>query len=102
MPMATVGLFVRVEAKPDKVGEVEALLKSAVDKIREEGRAVVWFGLRLGPTTFAIYDAFADDADRQAHFEGNAEGLREAGADLFVAPPAFERIDVLASVVPGG
>lgn len=77
--MVTVGLFIRVEAKPDKVEDVEATLKSVVDQVRAEGKAVAWFGLRLGPTTFAVYDAFANDADRQAHLEANGEALRRAG-----------------------
>lgn len=99
--MLSVGLFVRVEARPDKVAEVEVLLKSVVEAVSREGRAVVWFGLRVGPTTFVVFDAFAEDADRQAHLEANAEALRKAGADLFAEPPVIEHVDVVASLVPG-
>jgi quinol monooxygenase YgiN len=99
--MITVGLLIRVEAKPDKVAEVEAALKSAVAPVRAEGKAVVWFGLRLGPTTFAIYDAFANDDDRQAHLKANFEALRAAGAELFAEPPTVEHIDIVASLIPG-
>ncbi|GAA4627681.1 antibiotic biosynthesis monooxygenase [Actinoallomurus vinaceus] len=99
--MVTVGLFIRVEAKPDKVAEVEETLKEVVDIVRKEGKAVVWFALRLGPTTFAIYDAFADDADRQAHLEANGPALREAGAELFVESPSIDHIDVVAALLPG-
>ena len=98
---ATVGLLVRVEAKPDKVAQVEAMLKSVVDLVRAEGRAAAWFALRLGPTTFAIYDAFANDAERQAHLDANGEALRNAGADLFTEPPTIEHVDILASLLPG-
>ena len=99
--MVTVGLFIRIEAKPDKVAEVEATLKSVVDLVRQEGKAVVWFGLRLGPTTFAIYDAFANDADRHAHLEANGEALRAAGAELFAESPSIEHVDVIAAKLPG-
>jgi quinol monooxygenase YgiN len=99
--MVTVGLWVRVEAKPDKVAEVEATLKSVVDQVRHEGKAVVWFALRLGPTTFAIYDAFADNADRQAHLDANSAALHEAGATLFTEPPVIEHVDIVASLLPG-
>ncbi|MEV0398798.1 antibiotic biosynthesis monooxygenase [Actinoallomurus sp. NPDC050550] len=99
--MVTVGLFIRVEAKPDKVAEVEEKLKEVVDIVRKEGKAVVWFALRLGPTTFAIYDAFADDADRKAHLEANGPALREAGAELFVGSPSIDHIDVVAALLPG-
>lgn len=99
--MVTVGLFIRVEARPDKVDEVEARFKDVVEIVREEGKAVVWFALRLGPTTFAIYDAFADVADRRAHLEANLPALRAAGADLFAEPPTVEHIDVVAGLIPG-
>jgi quinol monooxygenase YgiN len=99
--MVTVGLFIRVEAKPDKVQEVEERFKSVLDIVRAEQKAVAWFALRLGPTTFAIYDAFANDADRQAHLAANGPALRAAGAELFIEPPAVEQIDVVASLLPG-
>lgn len=99
--MVTVGLFIRVEVKPDKVEEAEERFKSVVEIVRKEGKAVAWFALRLGPTSFAIYDAFADDSDRQAHLEANLPALRAAGADLFTEPPTVEHIDVVASLLPG-
>jgi len=30
----------------------------------------VWFALQLGPSTFGIFDAFFDEAGRQAHLNG--------------------------------
>jgi quinol monooxygenase YgiN len=99
--MVTVGLFIRIEAKPDKVPEVEAMLKSVVDYVRKEGLAVVWFALRLGPTTFGIFDAFVDEAGREAHLEANGEALRAAGAELFAESPSIEHVDVIAAKLPG-
>lgn len=99
--MLTTGLLVQVEAKPDRVTEVEAMLKSVVDRVREEGLAVVWFALRLGPTTFAIFDAFTSDADRDAHVKANGDALRTAGAELFAGSPSIERVDVVAAKLPG-
>ena len=72
-----------------------------MEAARKEGKAVAWFGLRLGPTTYAVYDAFATAADRQAHLEANGEALRAAGAELFAEPPVIEHIDVVASLLPG-
>lgn len=99
--MPAAGLVVRVEAKPDKVSEVEAMLASVVDRVREEGLAIVWFGLRLGPTTFAIFDAFTSEADRDAHLKANGDALRAAGAQLFAGPPSIEYADVVAAKLPG-
>ncbi|NUR99461.1 MAG: antibiotic biosynthesis monooxygenase [Kribbellaceae bacterium] len=93
--------FIRVEAKPDRVTEVEAKLKEVVDIVRAEGKAVVWFALRLGPTSFAIYDAFVNDEDRQAHLAANGPALRAAGAELFVEEPDVRHVDVVASLLPG-
>jgi quinol monooxygenase YgiN len=99
--MLSVGFLIRVEAKPDRVAEVEAMLKSAVDHVRAEGQAVVWFGLRLGPTTFAIFDAFADEAGRDAHWAANGATLTgPAAAELFAESAAIERVDVVAAMLP--
>jgi len=99
--MVKLGLFIRIEAEPDKVEEVEARFKQVVDIVREEGKAVAWFALRLGPTTFAIYDAFTNEDDRQAHLAANLPALRAAGADLFVEQPTVQHIDVIAALLPG-
>ncbi|MDL4814111.1 putative quinol monooxygenase [Actinomadura opuntiae] len=99
--MVTKGLFIRVEAKPDKVAEVEERFKQVVEIVRKEGKAVAWFALRLGPTTFAIYDAFRNDADRQAHLDVNGPALRAAGAELFAEEPTIQHIEVVASLLPG-
>ena len=59
---------------------------------------MVWFGIRLGPSTFAIFDAFPDEAARQAHLAGAvAAALKEKASDLFSQPPSIEKADVLAS-----
>lgn len=99
--MVSVGLLIRVEAKPDRADEVEARFKQVVEIVRAEGKAVAWFAMRLGPTTFAIYDVFTNDADRQAHLDANGPALREAGAELFVDEPEVQYVDVVASLLPG-
>jgi quinol monooxygenase YgiN len=96
--MVTTGYLIRLEAKSDKASEVEAMLKSAVDHVREEGLAVAWFALRLGPTTFGVFDAFADDAGREAHMEANGTALR---ADLFAGAFSVEQVDIIAANLPG-
>lgn len=99
--MVSHGFVIRVEAKPDKVAEVERMLGAAVAHVRREGLAVTWFGLRLGPTSFAIIDTFASEADRQAHWDANATTLTgPAAADLFAASPSVERVDVVAAMLP--
>jgi quinol monooxygenase YgiN len=99
--MITVGLLIRIEAKPGKVPEVEAMLKSALDQVREDTATVVWFALRLGPTTFGVFDASADEAGRQAHLEAYGEPLRAAAAELFAGSPSIEHVDVIGAKLPG-
>jgi quinol monooxygenase YgiN len=99
--MVSTGFLIQVEAKPDRVPEVEAMLTAAVDHVRREGLAVVWFALRLGPTTFAIVDAFTSEADRQAHWNANGATLTgPAAADLFATAPSVAQVDVIAAKLP--
>jgi hypothetical protein len=59
--MVNVGLYVRLEAKPGKESEVENLLKSGLSMVQEEAGTTAWFGMRLGRSTFGIFDVFADE-----------------------------------------
>jgi len=100
--MVKVALFVRLEAKPGKENEVESFLKSGLPLVLEEPATTAWFGIRLGPTTFGIFDAFPDDAGRQAHLSGKvAAALMARAAELFSQPPSLEKVDVLAAKLPG-
>jgi quinol monooxygenase YgiN len=99
--MVKVGLYVRLEAKPGKEKEVEAFLHGGLALVQQEPATVAWFALRLGPTTFGIFDAFPDEAGRQAHLTGKvAAALMEKAADLFSEPPSIEKVDVIASKLP--
>lgn len=100
--MVTVALFVRLEAKPGKEKEVEDFLLSGLPLVQEEPATTAWFGIRLGPTTFGIFDAFPDEAGRQAHLSGKVAAalMAQAGA-LFSEPPSIQKVDVLAAKLPG-
>lgn len=98
--MVTAGLLIRIEAKPGKAAEVEALLNSALTRVREEPGTIAWFGLRLGPSTFGVFDAFPDDAGRQAHLAANADALQARAPELFAGQPSIEYADVLAAKLP--
>ena len=99
--MVSVALFVRLEAKPGKEKEVEDFLRGGLPIVQEEPATTAWFGLRLGPTTFGIFDAFPDEAGRQAHLVGRvAAALMARASELFAQPPVIEKIDVLAAKLP--
>lgn len=94
---AGVALFVRLEAKPGREQDVVDLLRGGLPIVQQEPDTVTWYGMRLGDSTFGIFDTFADDYGRQAHLAGLvAQELQQRGPDLFSRPPVIERIDVLA------
>jgi quinol monooxygenase YgiN len=97
----TVALFVRLEAKPGKEAEVEKFLRGGLALVQQEPATTAWFGIRLGPKTFGIFDAFPNEAGRQAHLTGQvAAALMAKAAELFSQPPSIEKVDVLAAKLP--
>ena len=100
--MVRVALWVRLEAKPGKEAAVEVFLKSALPLANQEPATPVWFALKIGPSTFGIFDAFPDDAGRSAHLNGPiATALMANAAELLSSAPSIEKVDVLASKLPG-
>jgi quinol monooxygenase YgiN len=97
--MVNVGLFVRIEAKPGHEADVEAQLKAALADVEQEPATTVWLALRLGPSTFAVVDAFPDEAGRQAHLEAGKARLSEL-SEHFAQPPTIEYTDVIAAKIP--
>jgi quinol monooxygenase YgiN len=99
--MVTVGLFVRLEAKPGKEADVERFIKSGLPIVQDEPATCAWFGIRLGPSTFGIFDAFPDEQGRQAHLSGKvAAALMAKAPELLSKPPVIEKVDVLAAKLP--
>ena len=100
--MVTVALYVRLDAKPGKEKEVESFLKGGLAIVQEEPATTAWFAIRMGPSTYGIFDAFPDDAGRQAHLSGRvAAALMAKAADLLAKAPSIEKVDVLAAKLPG-
>lgn len=97
--MVTVGLLIRVETKPDKADELEALLIENLKKVEMEKATTVCLAIRLGPTSFGVVTAFPDDAGRQAHLAANADVLAQA-EELLTQPPSIERLQVIAAQLP--
>ena len=99
--MVRVALFVRLKAKPGKEADVARFLESGLTLANQETTTPIWFALRLGPATFGIFDAFADDAGRKAHLAGPiAAALMAQASELLAEPPQIEQVDVLGAKVP--
>jgi quinol monooxygenase YgiN len=96
--MLTLGLFARLEAKPGKEEEVAAFLVQGLQLANEEATTPVWFAVRFGRTTFAIFDAFRDDVGRQTHLSGPiAQALMAHAPNLLADPPVIEPVEVLGA-----
>lgn len=99
--MVRVGLFVRLQAKPGKEEELQSLLQGALPLAQGEPATTAWFALRFGPSVFGVFDAFPDDAGRQAHLAGQiAAALMAQAPNLLAEPPSIEQVDILASKLP--
>jgi quinol monooxygenase YgiN len=80
---------------------VSKFLADALTLANQEVGTPVWFALQIGPSTFGIFDAFADDAGRKAHLGGPiAAALMANAAKWLSQPPKIEQIDVLAAKLP--
>ena len=99
--MVKVGLLVLLEAKPEKVQEVEHFLKAGLPIVENEPETTAWFAIRLGPTTFGIFDVFPGEEGRQSHLIGDvAKALMAKAEDLLAHPPSIQKVEVLASKLP--
>ncbi|HTD02182.1 antibiotic biosynthesis monooxygenase [Undibacterium sp.] len=99
--MVKLALLVRLEAKAGKEAEVASFLESALPLANQEAGTVVWFALRMGPSTFGIFDAFPNEAGRAAHLSGPiAAALMAKATELLSQAPVIEQVEVLAAKLP--
>ena len=96
--MIKVGILVRMEAKPGKEKELAAFLMQGLELANQETTTPLWFALRLGAGSFAIFDAFADESGRQAHLTGPiAKALMAQAPHLLAEPPSIQQADVMGA-----
>ena len=96
--MVNVGLWVHLEAQPGKEKDVEQFLRDGLALVQAEPATTAWFAIRLGPSSFGIFDVFPDDAGRQAHLSGKvAAALMAKAPELLAQPPEIKKLDVLAA-----
>ena len=101
--MTKFALYVPLQAKPGKEKEVADFLRSAVPLVNAEMGTISWFAIQEGPSSFAIFDAFDDEAGRDAHLNGQvAAALMEKAksGDLFAKAPEIHRLEILADKLP--
>ncbi|CAI9391992.1 putative quinol monooxygenase [Microbacterium sp. T2.11-28] len=98
--MLTKALLVRLEALPGKEEQLANFLIGARSVVMEEPGTIAWFAIRLGPSTFGVYDVFPDDAARDAHLAGGVGQALGPNTGVLFSEPQVERIDILADKMP--
>jgi hypothetical protein len=95
-PRTTRGLFATLDAAPGKEDELGQLLVAARSIVEREPATMSWFALRMGRGEYGIFDAFPDDAGRDAHLAGEVVAVLRDRADLLDGEPRIEPVDILA------
>lgn len=99
--MANVALWVQLEIKNGKEAEIETLLRECRDIAIKEKGTFSWYALKLGATSYGIFETFKTNKERESHLAGEmAKKLEQKGQELLQKPPTIERIDVIASKLP--
>lgn len=100
--MPAYGFFVEFEARPGREEDVARFLADAKTLVDAEPGTLTWFGFRLGPSSFRIFDAFETEEDRETHLRGKVRQRIEAlGDEVFAVPPVITPVEVLAAKLPG-
>lgn len=99
--MTTQALLVRLEVGSGSGGDMEAFLEQAVPLVQQEPSTAAWFAVRFGRLDFGVFDAFPDEAGREAHLSGPlAMAIQETLVTMLTRDPEIERIEVLADKLP--
>lgn len=79
------GLFVIVNAKPEKANEVKQFLMGALPLANQETDTKSWYAFQIDETTFGIFDTFTNEDGRNAHLNGEiAKALLQNAEELLV------------------
>ena len=99
--MIKLGLFVRLSAKPGKEAELSRFLRQGLELANQEQQTPVWFAVQFDAATFAIFDAFSDEAGRQAHLNGPiAAALMAKASELLAEAPRIEKFEAIGVKLP--
>jgi quinol monooxygenase YgiN len=97
--MAKQALWVMLKAKPGKEKDVEEFLRQGASMALDEPLTVNWYGVKMGPGTYGVFDTFDGEEGRDAHVNGAiAKALMANAPDLFANANELriERMEILA------
>lgn len=91
------GLLAKLEARPDRAGDLATVLEAAREFALAETGTVTWYAFRIGDTTFGVFDTFDDEEGRQAHLAGQIPvALGNVASELLSVEPLIEEITIIA------
>jgi len=97
--VAKYALWVMLKAKPGKEADVEAFLKQGAEMSKGEPKTVSWYGVKVAPGIYGVFDTFDDEAGREAHLSGEiAKALMAKAPELFANANelTIEKMEILA------
>ena len=96
--MAKQAIWVMLKAKAGKEAEVEAFLKQGATMSQNEPQTVTWYGVKIAPGAYGVFDTFNDEQGRDAHMNGDiAKALMAKAPELFENQLQIEKLEILAS-----
>jgi quinol monooxygenase YgiN len=95
--MAMQAIWVMLKAKPGKEADIEAFLKQGATMSKDEPQTVTWYGVKMAPGMYGVFDTFDDEAGRDAHLNGRIAAVLMANAsELFSNELQIEKMEILA------
>jgi quinol monooxygenase YgiN len=95
--MAKLAIWVMLKAKPGKEADVEAFLKQGAVMSKDEAKTVNWYGVKMSPGIYGVFDTFNDEDGRDAHLNGEiARALMANASELFSNEIRIEKMEILA------
>jgi quinol monooxygenase YgiN len=65
---------------------------------KDEPQTVTWYGVKLAPGMYGVFDTFDDEAGRDAHRNGEiAKALMAKAPELFSNEIKIEQMEILAA-----
>jgi quinol monooxygenase YgiN len=102
--LPTVGLYGAFETKLGQGRDFGAFLVKAREAANREPRTLAWYALRTGPNSYAVFDAFPDQAALQEHQDGAiVQSLDDPDTigRYLAAKPVFRQFEIIASKQSG-
>ncbi len=95
--MAKQAIWVMLKAKAGKENDVEAFLSQGAAMANDEPETVNWYGVKMAPGVYGVFDTFDDEEGRDAHLNGKiAKALMASAPELFDNEIRIEKMEIIA------